>query len=147
LILVEQVHATDGRVLALDPGERRIGIAVSNSQRSMAFPRDALLAGDGSLDALVRLIEEEEIVQVVIGLPKHLNGKEGSAAGKARALGRDLAARLEGQGVGVSLHDERLTTVSAQQSLRASGSTTKDQRSKVDSAAAAVLLESWLACQ
>jgi putative holliday junction resolvase len=142
-----EVHATHGRVLALDPGERRIGVAVSNSERSMAFPRDSVDAGDGALDALAQLVEEEAIVHVVVGLPKHLNGKEGSAATKARALASDLEARIGTSGIEVSLHDERLTTVSAQHSLSAAGSTTREQRSKVDSAAAAVLLESWLACQ
>jgi len=113
----------------------------------MAFPRDSIVAGDGSLDALVHLIEEEEISHVVVGLPKHLNGKEGSAAAKARALASELSAQVENRGVDVSLHDERLTTVSAQHSLSAAGSNAKAQRGKVDSAAAAVLLESWLACQ
>ncbi len=138
---------TTGRVVALDPGSRRVGVAVSDSGRTMAFPRPALDADDTLLDKLRELIEEEGAVAVVVGLPKSLNGTEGTAAASARLLSVQLAARLVDLDLEVVLHDERLTTVQAAGALSRAGKNTRSQRSSIDSAAAAVLLEAWLACQ
>jgi len=113
----------------------------------MAFPRPALDADDTLLDKLRELIEEEGAVAVVVGLPKSLNGTEGTAAASARLLSVQLAARLADLDLEVVLHDERLTTVQAAGALSRAGKNTRSQRSSIDSAAAAVLLEAWLACQ
>ena len=138
-----------GRVLALDPGQRRIGVAVSDRDRTMAFPRPAVAVDDADrhLDVLVALVEDEGAVAVVVGLPKGLDGREGASARSARAFAASLATRLGGAAVSVELHDERLTTVQAAGSLRAAGRAAHQQKTSIDSAAATVLLEAWISCQ
>ncbi len=138
-----------GRVLALDPGQRRIGVAVSDRDRTMAFPRPAVQVDSSGrhLDALAALVEEEGAVVVVVGLPKGLDGREGASARSARAFAAAIDERLGGEAVTVELHDERLTTVQAAGSLRAAGRPAREQRSSIDSAAATVLLEAWISCQ
>ena len=140
---------TVGRVVALDPGQRRIGVAVSDRDRTMAFPRPALAvdAAGHHLDALAALVEEEGAVTVVVGLPKGLDGREGPSARAARSFAASVEERLGRDGVTVELHDERLTTVQASGSLRAAGRPVRQQRSSIDSAAATVLLEAWISCQ
>ena len=137
------------KVLALDPGQARIGIAVSNRDRTMAFPRPAVKVApnDAHFALIVSAIDDEEVTTVVVGLPKGLAGHEGPAAKAARALAAELARRLEGRDVEVEMHDERLTTVEAAGALRAAGLDARSQKSQIDSAAAAILLEEWLRCQ
>ena len=130
-----------GRVLALDPGTRRVGVAVSDTARHMAFPRPALEAGPGLPARVRQLVDEEEISLVVVGLPKSLSGAEGAAARSARALAEQLSDLLEPP---VLLHDERLTTVTASARLRDAGVAGRVSRDRVDGAAAVVLLESWM---
>jgi putative Holliday junction resolvase len=134
-----------GRVLALDPGSKRVGVAVSDSARSMAFPRPALRAGDALVAEVVSLVEDEAASLVVVGLPRSLSGAEGPAAVLARALVEQLRGPLGHRGIDVELHDERLTTVEASRALTAAGHTSRTLKGSVDSAAATVLLESWLA--
>ena len=135
--------APAGRVLAIDPGQRRIGIAVSNSARTVAFPRQALDAGDDAPERLAHLVDEEMVTVVVVGLPRALDGREGASAKAARKLGAALENRV-GEDVEVTYHDERLTTVEASRGLRAAGQSSKEQRAAIDSAAATVLLEAWM---
>jgi putative Holliday junction resolvase len=133
-----------GRVLALDPGSKRVGVAVSDSGRTMAFPRPALAAGDGLVDAVRRLAEEEGAALVVVGLARSLSGAEGVAAEASRRLAAELEPALSELGTPVELHDERLTTLEASGAMSAAGRSKRSQRSSIDSAAATVLLESWL---
>ena len=138
-----------GRVVALDPGTKRIGVAVSNSDQTMAFPRPALPvdpSGDPT-EAILSLVAEELATVVVIGLPKNLSGGEGSAARSARQLAEALESRPDLGTVHVELHDERLTTVEAARALRAAGLDSREQRALIDSAAATVLLEDFLRCR
>jgi len=93
---------------------------------------------------LAELVAEHEPIEVLVGLPRSLSGGEGPAAVKAREQARRLAARLS---VPVRLVDERLTTVTASQQLRASGKKAKQQRSLIDAAAAAAILEHALAIE
>ena len=138
---------SNGRVLALDPGERRVGVAVSNSDRSMAFPRPAINAGTELLQTVVRLIQEDSITHVVIGHPVTLQGAQGASAKGAQELARALSDELEPDAIGVELHDERLTTKQAGAVLRDAGKSTRDQKDLIDSASAAILLEAWLQCR
>jgi putative Holliday junction resolvase len=143
------VAATVGRVLALDPGQRRIGVAVSDRDRTMAFPRPAITVDPSGrhLDAISSLVEEEGAVAVVIGLPKGLDGREGASARSARTFAAAVSERLASDEVAVELHDERLTTVQAAGALRSAGQASREQRSSIDSAAATVLLEAWISCR
>jgi putative Holliday junction resolvase len=130
-----------GRVLGLDPGAVRVGVSVSDTTRSMAFPRDPLPAGPELVERVAALVEEEGATTVVVGLPRSLDGSEGTAAGAARALATELEVALD---VDVELFDERLTTVQAANALRAAGQSAKQARGVIDSAAATILLEAWM---
>ena len=130
-----------GRVLALDPGAVRVGVSVTDSSRTMAFPRAALKADALLFDQIRLLVDEEMATHVVIGLPKSLDGKDGPAAQSARELAAALGEVLD---VEIELFDERLTTVQAAASLRAAGRDSREARDVIDSASATVLLDAWL---
>lgn len=133
-----------GRVVALDPGTARIGVAVSDSDRRLAFPRPPLEAGPGEAERCAALAREESASLVVVGHPLRLDGSEGTAAAHADQLAVALRAALEPDDVTVVLHDERLTTVTATSRLLEAGHGARSARGRVDGAAAVVLLESWL---
>lgn len=135
------------RAVAVDLGERRIGVAVSDSAGTMAFPRPRIdRSGDRAADhrAIAAVVDEVGAAVVVVGLPLSLDGRHGRAAEAAAAEAAELAASLGRQGVQVETQDERLTTVSAHAALAATGRRGAARRDSVDSAAATVLLQSWL---
>jgi len=131
------------RILGLDIGSKRIGIAISDAEASIAFPSGKIDRQGRKRDmaALRTLIEEREVERVVVGLPKHMDGREGVEARAAREFAADLA-RLTG--LPVDTLDERLTTVEAERILRASGRRGKKQREVVDSVAASIILGTYL---
>ena len=133
-----------GRVLALDLGARRIGLAVSDTEQSLAFPAGHLerVAIRRDLEALHTLVREREISRIVVGLPLHLDGGDGEAAQSARVFARSLARVTS---LPVDLLDERWTTREAQRSLRASPRKRRPGKGEVDAVAATLLLQSWLA--
>jgi putative holliday junction resolvase len=136
-----------GRVAALDLGARRIGIAYSDSERTLASPWGTIeRSGDPARDraALVTAVQEVGASVVVVGLPLSLSGDAGPAARAALVEAEALRALLEPLGITVETADERLTTVEAQRSMRAAGRSSRSARKDVDSAAAMVLLQSWL---
>jgi putative holliday junction resolvase len=131
------------RVLAIDLGSVRVGIAVSDELGLMAHPRPHLAGGDAKrlLAELGKLATEENVARFLLGLPRHLNGSEGRGARDAR---RFAAALGRATGLPVTLVDEWLSTREAHARLREGGHKQRDTRSRVDSAAAAVMLQSWL---
>lgn len=131
---------THGRVLALDPGTTRIGVAVSDPLRIVATPL-AVLPADDFEDALRALIEEYEPAILVVGLPVSLSGNEGPAADKARAFGDAVAALT---GLDVHYVDERFTTATATSAMLEGGVRRRDRRQNVDKVAAAVILRHFL---
>jgi putative holliday junction resolvase len=136
-----------GRVVALDLGERRIGVAYSDSGRLLASPWGVVTrSGDPGRDrtAVLEAISEIDAQTVVVGLPLSLSGANGPAARSALAEVEALRLLLEPLGITVETADERFTTVEAQRSLTAAGLKGKAARSRIDSAAAMVLLQSWL---
>jgi putative holliday junction resolvase len=136
-----------GRVAALDLGTRRIGVAFSDSGRTLASPWGMIeRTGDPQRDrtAVVDAVREVEASTVVIGLPLSLSGQVGPAARSALDETAALRALLEPLGVSVETADERFTTVEAARSLRSAGRTGKKARQVIDSAAAMVLLQAWL---
>jgi len=139
--------ARPGRAVGIDLGARRIGIAVTDSAGTLATPRGTVVrTGDTERDrrALVDLVVEEEATVVVVGHPLSLDGTRGPAARAAEEEAASLAVLLEPHDVAVELFDERLTTVSAHQALRAGGTKGRNQRAVVDQTAAAVMLMAWL---
>ncbi|HEY8479741.1 MAG TPA: Holliday junction resolvase RuvX [Spirillospora sp.] len=128
--------------LGVDVGSVRIGVARCDPGGVLASPLETVNSGKGDIDRLVELVAENEAIEVVVGLPTSLSGREGPAARQARAFAARLADRLP-PGT-VRLHDERLTTVTAENGLRAKGVRGKARRKVVDKTAAAVLLQAAL---
>jgi putative Holliday junction resolvase len=128
--------------LAVDPGTVRIGVARSDPSGVLATPLTTVRRGKGDLDALASLAQAEEAMEILVGLPRSLNGREGAAAATAKKFAVALAARVAP--LPVRLVDERFTTSTAHSALRASGHDSRARRETVDAAAAAVLLEAAL---
>jgi putative holliday junction resolvase len=128
--------------LAVDWGDVRIGVAACDPEAVLAYPLATVLAGPMELTDLAALVAEHRPLEVLVGLPTSLRGTDGPAAAKARQRAERLAAALH---VPVRLVDERLSTVSAADRLRAAGKREREQRSSIDAAAAAVILEQALA--
>ena len=133
-----------GKILALDLGEVRIGVAVSDADRTLALPAGTLKAAGGveDLKAVARMVVETEAVEVVVGLPLSLSGERGPAAQKAEVFAEGLRLVLN---VPVHLQDERLSTVEAERGLKEAGTRGRKRREVVDQAAATVVLEAYLA--
>jgi putative Holliday junction resolvase len=132
------------RVVALDLGSRRIGVAVSDPGGRLASPVQVVTrSGDLERDrrTLADLILELEAERVVVGLPLSLDGQVGPAAQAALDEVEALAAYTD---VPIETYDERFTTVNADQLLRAHDRNAKQRRQTIDMAAAAVLLQAWL---
>jgi putative Holliday junction resolvase len=131
-----------GRVLGLDLGDARIGVAISDDDRRLAVPLGTIHTGaPADLKAIAKLVKEHEATAVVIGLPLSMTGERGSAALKAESFAGALRSFLD---VPVELHDERLSTVEAEGALRRAGIDARARRKVVDRSAAAVILQAWL---
>jgi len=131
------------RVLALDYGSKRIGVAVSDELKMFASPLEFIPAGpsDGVAERLQQLIGEKEVELIVIGMPRNMDGSYGPAAQTVREFVEWLRTAVT---VPLVTWDERLSTVQAQRMLRQAGHKAKQQKGKVDASAAAVLLQSYL---
>lgn len=135
-----------GRILALDYGERRIGVAVSDPTRTIASPLTTLVRRSGKRPPWSRIreiIEEREIEEILVGLPLDLAGEEGEWAREVRAFGDELVRRFD---LPVSWMDERLSSVRAEEVVRSLGLRKKERERKerVDSTAAAIILQDYL---
>ena len=132
------------RVVGIDPGQSRVGVAISDESRSIAFPRETVVATGGWTEAAKRVCEslaDDDVALVVVGLPLRLDGTEGEAARRAREFGAALAAAMK---VDVVFWDERLTTVAAERSLTEMGRRGAKRRQVVDQSAATILLQGFL---
>ena len=132
------------RALGLDLGTKRIGVAVSDSEGLLATPIELIFRQkDARQDylAVVELVKEWEVNVVVVGMPYSLDGQEGPMAQKTLEEVKSLSDILP---VPVVTYDERLTTVTAERSLREQGVSSKEGRKVIDQLAAAVLLQAWL---
>jgi putative Holliday junction resolvase len=131
------------RILALDYGTRRIGVAVSDESKLLALPLEYIPA-DPFANVLARLrelIREKEIGLILVGMPRNMDGSYGPAAQKVQAF---VAALKEAIPMPIQTWDERLTTVQANRFLREAGYRRQKQRQRVDQTAAAILLQSYL---
>jgi putative Holliday junction resolvase len=128
------------RVMALDIGERRIGVAVSDPSGTLARPHAVIQRRSKVMDfaAVARLVAELEVERVVVGLPLSLNGEIGPQARRVTRYAQALAQSLE---VPVELYDERYSTVTADALLAEIG---RKRRVSIDAAAAAVILQDYL---
>lgn len=135
-----------GRVLAIDMGSKRVGLAVSDELRLSVRTLPALPRTPWKrlLNSLAGLCEEFDVRMVVVGLPLRLDGVEGDAAQEVTRLARNLELTLK---IPISLQDERLTSKAAEGSLREQGLHGRQISEGVDSEAAAIILRDYLSAQ
>jgi putative Holliday junction resolvase len=131
------------RVLALDYGQRRIGVALSDPTRTIASPFATLARRLGKRPPwpeIRRIAEENEVTEVVVGLPLDLEGEENEWVKEVRAFGAEVTRRL---GLPVHWVDERLTSVGAERVVRGLGlkRSDREQKERIDAAAAAIILQ------
>jgi putative Holliday junction resolvase len=132
------------RALGIDPGTKRVGLAVSDLSGTIASPLTVLARSKSrrhDLHEIARIAREEEAEVIVVGLPLNMDGSRGASAKAAVAEAERLATVID---VPVELHDERLTSVTAERSMMEAGLDARKRRGKVDQVAAAVMLQSWL---
>lgn len=133
-----------GRLLALDLGARRVGVAVSDELRLSVRPLPPLARASWKklLGEIVELCRSFDAKGVVVGLPVNLDGTEGEAAAEARRVARNLSLSLN---LPVHLQDERLTSRDAERTLRTAGATDSEVAARIDGEAAALILSDFLA--
>ena len=127
--------------MALDVGEKTVGVAVSDPLGMIASPRETLRRDGSELDRLERLVSAEEIGEVVVGLPISLNGTLGPSAERAQEFAKSLEQRLS---IPISTYDERLTTAEAEKVLIAADTRRAKRRQVIDQVAASLILQGFL---
>lgn len=133
-----------GRLLGVDWGERRIGLALTDETQTIARPLATITRRPGKRFPMQQLLAhctEHHVVGVVVGLPLDERGEEGDAAAAARGLADDIGRR---SGLPVQLWDERLSTARALRTVRELGGSTRGRREDVDALAATVMLQHFL---
>jgi putative Holliday junction resolvase len=140
---------TTDRILGIDAGERRIGLAISDPDRSFALPLNSILADGSEIDAIQRLAAAEDVGELVVGLPLSLSGEDSDQTARVR----DFAAQIESRlGRPVHLWDERLSTQEAQarteDTQRVRGRRRSGRRAPspadTDALAASIILQAYL---
>lgn len=133
----------EGRLMAIDPGGVRVGLALSDPGQAVASPLEVLkgLKKGALLDALADRCREHEVAGLLLGLPVSLDGSEGPMATRSRRLARGLRERT---GLPVALLDERYTSRAADEAFIEAGVRASDRRGKVDKVAASLLLQAYL---
>jgi len=131
------------RLLGVDYGQVRVGLAISDSERRIASPFATYERRNKEQDAAYfrEVVTAEEIAEIVVGLPLHLDGREGQKAREARAFGQWLAETI---GLPVVFWDERFSTVEAESALWEAGLTHKRRKDRRDRVAAQIFLQSYL---
>ena len=129
------------RILGIDLGKARIGVAVSDELGMLAHPVETIPANTDALKRIAEIVKDKNAERVIVGLPRHMNGTVGTGATEALAFAEKLRGALPCQ---VMTWDERLTTTAANRALRASGRKTRDSRAFVDQVAAQMILQGYL---
>ncbi len=134
---------TGGRIMALDVGDRRIGIALSDPEGLLAFAHSILQRKGREKDtaAIQQLADESEVAVIIVGLPLSLDGGDSQQTERVRRFAVDLSARIRQS---VVLRDERLSTVAAQRAQREAGHSSISGRTSLDAWAAAHILQGYL---
>lgn len=129
------------RILGIDLGRARIGVAVSDELGMLAHPVETIAASANPERRIAELVREKDVERVIVGLPRHMNGSVGIGATEALAFAEKLQAMLPCE---VVTWDERLTTTAANRALRESGRKTRHSRGVVDQVAAQMILQGYL---
>ncbi len=128
------------RVLGIDFGTKRVGLAISDGLGVLATPLE-VVPRDRTVEVVKNLVKEMDVAKIVVGLPTALGGHEGASADEARSLGKDLHNATD---LPVVYHDERFTSRMAENTLLGKGMKRRDRRQQVDKIAAAIILQDYL---
>ena len=130
------------RIVCLDIGDVRIGVAVSDPTGTIASPVEVIqrVGWGPDVKKIKAICDRYETNRILSGLPLNMDGSEGFQAGKVR----DFCRQLEAAGMNVTFQDERLSTVSAEEALLEGGMSRQERKKKVDKVAASVILQQWL---
>lgn len=129
-------------IVGIDPGERRIGVAIADLETRFARPLEVIdVSTTDAVARIVDIVAENEVVRIVLGRPVGLSGAAGAAVERQQELLSALRAACD---VEIVEYDERLTTVIANQALRAAGRSTRSTKEIRDSVAAQILLQNYL---
>ena len=129
------------RALGLDVGDARIGLALSDPTGMLASPYGFVERGPSDIEDIVALAADNDVIEIVVGLPLSMSGDSGTQAGKVRGFIRELRSQTD---LPIKTMDERLSTVQAQGMLNQSGRRRQRDRGQLDAAAAAVILQAYL---
>ena len=129
------------RILGLDFGRARIGVAISDELQMLAHPLETIPANEEPASRIAEIVREKQVDHVVAGIPRQMNGQIGTAATEVLEFVEKLRAILP---CPVVTWDERLTTVAAHRALRDAGKKTRDTRGYVDQVAAQMILQTYL---
>ena len=132
------------RIVGIDLGQARIGVAVSDELGMLAHPVETIPARGEAARRIAEIVREKNAERVVIGLPRHMNGSVGVGAAEALAFAEKLRGFVECE---VVTWDERMTTMAANRALRDSGQKTRNSRAVVDQVAAQMILQGYLDAQ
>ena len=130
-----------GRLLGIDVGERRVGVAVSDAGQMVASPVGVVMRGNLEFQELAALANQYEAIELIVGLPTGMSGREGPQAAGVRQFAEAAATALD---VPIAFWDERLTTVQAERSLIATGQRRQRRKDLIDAVAAALMLQGFL---
>lgn len=136
-------HPAYGRILALDVGERRIGVALSDLSRTLATPYITIHATPVHIffKKLSQIIRQEDVCQIVVGLPISLNGQEGPQAQRIRAFIETLATQVT---LPIATCDERYTSAEAERIMIEAGLRPEQRKARIDEVAASIILQDYL---
>ncbi|MBS1903162.1 MAG: Holliday junction resolvase RuvX [Bacteroidetes bacterium] len=137
------------RVLSIDYGTKRVGLAISDELRMLARPFTTLSQSPALLNDILSLVEKEAVGFVLLGLPRSLMGGDSEMTTEVRTFGERLFERLDAVGVGHAFHDERLTSIMAANNLRSSGlsKSKRQEKHRHDEEAARIILQEYLDSQ
>jgi putative Holliday junction resolvase len=130
------------RLLGIDHGDSRIGLAISDQLGSFAHPYRTLQRDARVIDEIRTIVEREQIGGIIIGLPKNMDGTLGQSAAKAKCFAAQLAQVVPT--IKIQFWDERLTTQEAQRALHSAGKNVKQSKKMIDQVAAQILLQNYL---
>ena len=133
---------TKGKYLAIDFGDRRVGLAISDFDKSVAFPRDFLDNNRALARRIKQFCQDEQIIKVIVGLPIEMDGTMGQQVVKTYKFGDKLKKAINP--IPVEYFDERLTTKQATRRLQEQGIKAKEQKGQLDMISAQVILEAYL---
>ncbi len=134
-----------GRIIGLDLGTKRIGVAISDESQVISFAAETInvVSARASLSYIVELVKRNDADKVIIGLPLNMNGTEGPQAEKALNFAQRLQSKIEAK---VLTFDERLTTSQGEQILIAADMSRKKRKKHIDKLAAQIMLQAYLDC-